>query len=162
MKLYSAIVSILLSLLPASALAIDVASCLEGTWVETVQYKEYPRTILHFKGNTLRFENMFGATATVEYKVTEKKADEFSITFEYRYKVKRGNGRIVERCERPDFLFHMENGRPILSETAIELDGRGLVIPGEILRTDDFVDGFQSELSRKLNSRKPMPTMMGE
>ncbi len=162
MKISALLFSAFFAMLPHAAQADGVAAVLEGTWIETVQTENYPRTVLHFQGSTVRFENMFGTSASAGYSVTEKKDDGFSISFEYRYKAKRGNGRIVERRERPDFLFHVENGRPILSETAIELDGRGLVILSEYLRKEEFINGFESELRKKLNSRKPVPTTMGE
>ena len=63
--------------------------------------------------------------------------------------------------QMPEFLFHVENGRPILSTTAIELDGRGLIILDEYLRKEDFADGFESELRKQLNNR-PVPPMTKE
>ncbi len=33
---------------------------------------------------------------------------------------------------------------------------------GEFLKRDDFIDGFESQLSKKLNGTKPVPTVMGE
>ena len=51
----------------------------------------------------------------------------------------------------------------ILLEMVFELDGRGLIVFGEFLRKDNFTDGFESQLSKKLNNTKPVPTMiMGE
>ncbi len=161
MKLASALAAALIALLPAAALADSVSRRLEGTWIETKQFKNYPRTVLHFKGRKLSFENMYDKPATVEYNVTEKKGDTFSISFEYRYNVKRGNGRIVERVERPEFLYHVENGRPILSEKEFEYDGRGPILMSEYLREEDFTDGFESELKKKMNNR-PFPPMMKE
>ncbi len=159
MKFSSIALAAVLCMLPTTAMADAVSDKLDGTWIETVQFENSPRTILHFNGGELRVENMYGKEITVEYAVTDKKADEFTINFEYRYKVKRGNGRIVERRDAPDFLFHIENGRPILSQTAIELDGRGLIILGEFLREEDFADGFKSELKQRLNDR-PAPSMV--
>jgi len=161
MKFFIMVAAVLFSMVPVAAMADDVSDKLDGTWIETRQIKDYPRTVLHFNGRKLRVENMFDKEISVEYTVTEKKADEFSISFEYRHKVKRGNGRIVEYREAPDFLFHVENGRPILSTMVIELDGRGLIIFGEYLRKEDFVDGFESELRKKLNNR-PAPPMTKE
>ncbi|MBO4311726.1 MAG: hypothetical protein J5828_01855 [Desulfovibrionaceae bacterium] len=161
MKLTSALAAVLIALLPAAAMADSISRKLEGTWVETRQIEGHPRTKLHFRGRKLRFENMYGTSADVEYKAAEKKDGTFSISFEYRHKVRRGNGRIVEHREAPDFLYHVENGRPILSETVIELDGRGLIIFGEYLREEDFADGFESELKKTLNNR-PFPPMMKE
>ncbi len=151
----------LFSIMPVVATADDVSDKLDGTWIETRQIRDYPRTVLHFSGRKLRVENMFDKEISVEYRVTEKKADEFSISFEYRHMVKRGNGRIVEHREMPEFLFHVENGRPILSETVIELDGRALIIMGEYLRKEDFSDGFESEMRKQLNNR-PCPPMTKE
>jgi len=161
MRLFNILAAAMFSVLPAAAMADDISGKLDGTWIETVQIENYPRVILHFDGRKLRVENMFDKEITVEYAVTDKKADEFTISFEYRYKVKRGNGQIVEHRAAPDFLFHMENGRPILSETVIELDGRGLIIMDEFLREKDFIDGFKSELKHRLNDR-PIPLMMKE
>ena len=161
MKMFCMVAAILFSVVPVAAMADDVSDKLDGTWIETRQIRDYPRTVLHFNGRKLRVENMFDKEISVEYTVTEKKADGFSISFEYRHKVKRGNGRIVEHREMPEFLFHVENGRPILSTTAIELDGRGLIILDEYLRREDFVDGFESELRKQLNNR-PAPSMMKE
>ncbi|MBO4793776.1 MAG: hypothetical protein J5556_04325, partial [Deltaproteobacteria bacterium] len=87
--------------------------------------------------------------------------DGFCISFEYSYKVKRGNGRIVERKATPEFLFHVENGRPILSQKEFEYDGRGPILLEEFLREEDFVDGFRSELKHRMNDR-PAPSMMKE
>jgi len=108
MKFFSILAAALFFILPLSAMAGSVSSKLDGTWIETEQVKGNPRTILHFEGRKLRFENLFDQSATVKYRVTEKNADGFVISFEYRYKVKRGNGRIVERREIPEFLFHVE------------------------------------------------------
>jgi len=162
MKLYNFLVAGLLFILPLPAVADDITEKLDGTWIETEQIMDdYPRTILNFKEKGLHFENMYGTSATVEYKATEKKADEFTISFEFRYKVKQGNGRIVERCERPELLFHEENGRPVISEKGFEFDGRGPIIMREYLRKEDFIDGFTSELKYKLNDRS-IPPMMKE
>ena len=161
MKLHSILGAALLSALPMAAMADDISDKLDGTWIETVQIANYPRTVLHFKGRTLKIENMFGKEITVEYAVTEKNNKEFTVSFEYRHKVKRGNGRIVEYRESPDFLYHIENGRPVLSQTAMELDGRGLIIMNEFLQEKAFADGFKSELKHKLNDH-PIPSLMRE
>ena len=139
--------------------ADDVSARLKGEWLNTVKYENSPRSVLRFEGNKVNFE-LFGRTGSAEYKVTEKKsADSFTIKFEYSYKEKRGNGRIVEYTDRPELMFHVENGRPVLSETMFECDGRGLIIMGESLRKENFVDGFQSELRHRLNDQTPIPTM---
>ncbi len=130
-----------------------VNDTLDGTWMETVQFNDHPRTVLHFKGRKLRFENMFETSDTVEYKVIEKKADTFKIMFEYRYKLKKPSGRVVEHDAAPEYLYHVENGRPILSEIGFEYDGRGTIVMSEYLRKEDFIDGFRSELQHKLNDR---------
>jgi hypothetical protein len=160
MKIFSILAAVILFMLPASAMADSISDKLDGTWIETVQLENYPRTILHFNGRELRVENMYDNEITVEYAVTDKKVDEFTVSFEYRYMVKRGNGCIVEYRDAPDFLFHMENGRPILSQTAIELDGRGLIILNEFLPEKDFIDGFTSALKHRLNDRPAPPTYM--
>ncbi len=136
-----------------------VSDKLDGTWIETEQFKDHPRAVLHFKGRNLRFENMFGTSDTVEYKVMEKKADNFRIMFEYRYELKKPSGRIVEHDVAPEYLYHEENGRPILSEIGFEYDGRGSIVMSEYLRKEDFIDGFRSELLHKLNDRSAPPMM---
>ena len=50
----------------------------------------------------------------------------------------------------------------ILSEMVFEYDGRGLIVWKEYLRKENFTDGFESQLSKKLNGTKPVPTVMGE
>ena len=163
MRLLRTLAAVLLPLIPAVALAGSAAGRLEGTWIETEQIKDYPRTVLHFKGDTVRFENMYDKAATVRYKVEKEKDGSFTVSFEYRYKVKQGNGRIVERREMPEFLYHVENGRPILSQKEFEYDGRGPILLGEFLREEDFVDGFRSELKHMMNDRPAPPmTMMRE
>ncbi len=161
MKFFSLAFAAALCMLPATAAADAVSDKLDGTWIETVTFENYPRTILHFNGRELRVENMYGKEIRVGYRATDMKDGEFSVSFEYSYTVKRGNGRIVEHRDRPEFLFHVENGRPILSQTVIELDGRGLIILNEFLREQDFVDGFMSERRHRLNDR-PIPSMMME
>ena len=161
MKKASLLATALLAALPAFANADAISDRLEGTWTETRQYKDYPRAVLHFEGQNLRMEHVFDEDATVEYKVTEKKDDDdFTITFEYWHKVKRGNGRIIDRRESRDYRYHVEDGRPILSEMVFEYDGRGLIVFGEFLRKENFTDGFESELKKKLNNREAVPTMM--
>ena len=161
MKKASLLATALLAALPAFANADAISDRLEGTWTETRQYKDYPRAVLHFEGQNLRLEHVFDEDVTVEYKVTEQKDDDdFSITFEYWHKVKRGNGRIIDRRESRDYRYHVEDGRPILSEMVFEYDGRGLIVFGEFLRKENFTDGFESELKKKLNNREAVPTMM--
>ena len=161
MKKASLLATALLAALPAFANADAISDRLEGTWTETRQYKDYPRAVLHFEGQNLRLEHVFDEDVTVEYKVTEQKDDDdFTITFEYWHKVKRGNGRIIDRKESRDYRYHVEDGRPILSEMVFEYDGRGLIVFGEFLRKENFTDGFESELKKKLNNREAVPTMM--
>ena len=104
---------------------------------------------------------MWTHSAEVPFRITDRKGGEFTVTFEYRYKVRRGNGRIVERREMPEFLYHVEDGRPILSEKEFEYDGRGPILLEEFLREEDFVDGFRSQLKHQMNDR-PIPSMMRE
>ncbi len=161
MKIFEAFLAMILSIFPAFATGGAVSDRLEGTWTETRQYKDYPRAVLHFEGQNLRLEHVFDEDVTVEYKVSEQKdPDDFTITFEYWHKVKRGNGRIIDRKESRDYRYHVENGRPILSEMVFEYDGRGLIVFGEFLRKENFTDGFESELKKKLNNREAVPTMM--
>lgn len=163
MKILEALLAMILSIFPAFATADAVSDRLEGTWTETRQYKDYPRAVLHFEGQKLRMEHVFDEEVTVEYKVTEQKdADDFTISFEFWHKVKRANGRIVDRRESRDYRYHVENGRPILSEMVFEYDGRGLIVFGEFLRKDNFTDGFESELRKNLNNREAPSMMMRE
>ena len=161
MKLFSILAAAALFLPHLTAMADDAGGRLDGTWIETVRFENHPRTVLHFSGREVRVENMYDREITAGYAVTEKNADEFTVSFEHRYTVRRGNGRVVERRDVHEFLYHVENGRPILSQTAIELDGRGLIILEEFLREEDFTDGFTSGLRRRLNGR-PAPSMMKE
>ena len=124
--------------------------------------KDHPRTTLTFEGKTVRFEKFNGNSGSAEYKIIEKKPDSFRIKFEFSYKVDKGYGHIIEFTDSPELMFHVENGRAILSEMMFECDGRGLIIMGEYLRKEDFVDGFHSELSHQLNDREPVPTVMEE
>ncbi len=161
MKIFRLALAAALCMLPATAMADAVSDKLDGTWIETVKFENYPRTVLHFNGPELRVENMYGKEIRVEYRTTDMKDGEFTVSFEYSYTVRRGNGRIVRHTDAPEFLFHTEDGRPILSQTALELDGRGLIILGEFLREKDFVDGFRSERRHRLNDR-PIPPMTME
>ncbi len=159
MRLLRMIAAVLLPLVPAAALAAPADGRLEGTWIGTEQFRDCPRAVLHFRGGELRFENFYDKPATVRYEVRDEKGGEFTVTFEYRYKVLRGNGRIVERREQPEFLYHVEDGRPVLSRKEFEYDGRGPILMDEFLREQDFVDGFRSELKHRMNDR-PAPPMM--
>ena len=148
----------------SSALAFAAAllagcSALTGTWIETEQAGNSPRVVLHFEGKALRFENLFGDTGTVPYQVKKRDSTGTTISVEYTHMVKKPGGRMVKREEYREFLLHTENGRPILSEKDFEADGRGDIIMSEYLREEDFIDGFRSELKRKLNDR-PVPSMM--
>ena len=148
----------------SSALAFAAAllagcSALTGTWIETEQAGNSPRVVRHFGGKTLRFENLFGDSDTVPYQVKKRDSTGTTISVEYTHMVKKPGGRMVKREEYREFLLHTENGRPILSEKDFEADGRGDIIMSEYLREEDFIDGFSSELKRKLNDR-PVPAMM--
>ena len=154
--------AVLLAVLPVFAHADAFSDRLDGTWIQTIQTKDSPRTVLHFDGQKLHFENLFATAATVEYKVIEQGKEDFVINFEYHHQVERGNGRIIDRKESQDYRYHVEDGIPILSERVYELDGRGEIVWKEYLRKENFTDGFESQLSKKLNSTKPVPTVMGE
>ena len=148
-----------LALAPAPSCADSPVARLDGTWVEAVQIKDSPRSVLHFKGRKVRLENVFGEPSLeLDCRFKEEQGGKFTVSFQWRHKVTRGNGRVVEHTEGMDLLYHEEDGRPILSEQVIELDGRGLVIFSEFLRKEDFADGFTSKLRQKLNSRKAPPT----
>ena len=157
--------AVLLVLFPSAAAADDYSGKLDGTWIETRMTDGFPRTVLRFNGDSLRVENMYGKDITVAYTAADERpvgyTDGFTVSFEYRYKVKRGNGRIVEHRDAPEFFYHAEDGRPVLSMMAMELDGRGLVVLSDFLREEDFTDGFVSELRHRLNDR-PYPPMYKE
>ncbi|MDO5295485.1 MAG: hypothetical protein Q4F00_02425 [bacterium] len=136
---------------------LPVSGKLAGTWLETEQIRDCPRTVLRFEGKKLHFEHMFGTSATVKYKVIDKNRDKFTVTFDFTYKYTKPNGNIVNLEAKPELIYHVENGRPILSETAFEHDGRGTVIMREFLREKEFEDGFVSELKKKLNDSRDYP-----
>ena len=50
----------------------------------------------------------------------------------------------------------------ILSERVYELDGRGEIVWKEYLRKENFTDGFESQLSKKLNNQKAVLTVTWE
>lgn len=169
MKILAALAAAMLFMLPAAVGADELSDKLQdklrGVWLAARQFEGSPRTELHFTGNQVRIENCFEKPVTVKYKFIEKNADDFTITFEHCYKVLRGNGRYVDSKTVFELLYHVEDGRPILSERVFEYDGRGLIIWQEYLRKEDFnesLNGFESKLKQKLNSRKPIPTVMGE
>lgn len=145
--IWSAIVAAVLSLIP-------VSGKLDGTWIEAEQIKGNPRVALHFKGNSVTFENLYDKALTVKYTVSERTFDDFTITVEYKHDIQKPNGRVVEHEFSHEFLYHVENGRPILSEKGFEYDGRGSIILSEYLRKENFEDGFKSELKRKYNSKE--------
>ncbi|MBO4317353.1 MAG: hypothetical protein J5855_03630 [Mailhella sp.] len=150
MDVLGAAAAALLSLAP-------VSGKLDGTWIETVQAGDAPRAVLHFEGKKLRFENLYGAGGTAEYKVIEKRAGSIRIRFEFSYEITKPSGRVVTHEAAPEFLYHEEDGKPVLSEMGFEYDGRGQVVLSEYLREDDLTDGFRSELCRRLNDR-PAPS----
>ena len=159
MKLFGTLACLALALAPACACAGKAQARLEGTWMETSPGKDRPRGVMHFKGGKVRLENVFSsAPLELPYTVAERGGQEFLVTFEYRYKVRRGNGRIVDSRSCMDLRWHVEDGRPVLSEEVIEYDGRGLMIWKEFLRKEDFVDGFASKLKQRLDAQKPVPT----
>ena len=92
----------------------------------------------------------------------EQGKKDFVINFEYHHQVERGNGRFIDATETWDIRYHVENGLPILSERVYELDGRGEIVWKEYLRKENFTDGFESRLRKKLNSTKPVSTVVGE
>ncbi len=152
--------AVLLAALPVFAHADAFSDRLDGTWIQTIQIKDSPRAVLHFDGQKLHFENLYATAATVEYKVIEQGKKDFVINFEYHHQVERGKGRFIDATETRDIRYHVENGLPILSERVYELDGRGEIVWKEYLRKENFTDGFESELRKKLNNREAVPTMM--
>lgn len=130
-----------------------VSDKLAGTWIETEQTEGCPRAVLQFEGKKLHFKHLFGTSATVKYKVIDKTGDKFTVTFDYTYKYTKPNGDIVDYEKTPEFIYHVENGCPILSEKGFEHDRRGTIIMREFLREKEFADGFRSELRKKLNDK---------
>ena len=56
MRFFHILAAVLLPLIPAAALAGGSAGArLDGTWIQTEKTEGYPRTVLRFKGDTLRF-----------------------------------------------------------------------------------------------------------
>ncbi len=161
-RVFKMTLATVLSFMSAAVFADTPADELSGTWIDTTKYKDYPLVKLHFSGSKITVENMFDKTFTVEYEIKDREKDQFLVSFEYTYKVKRGNGRIIDRTERPVFLLHVEDGLPILSDHIFEYDGRGLILGNEYLKEENYREGFESLMKTKLNSRKPIPTYMEE
>ena len=159
MKLMRVFACALLSLAPLAAGAETMCGKLEGTWVETRPVQGSARTTLHFEGDTVRIGNVYKTPVTVRYSTTQKH-NGCEVTAQYRHKVTRGNGCVVDRTDIFEFLLHEEDGVAILSETVFEYDGRGLLIFREFLREDRFTDGFESRLSKKLRNTVPAKTVM--
>ncbi len=159
MKLFSLLACCALAAAPACACAGEAGARLEGVWMETAPLQGHPRGVMHFKDGKVRLENVFSSTPLeLAYSIAGRSGEEFAVSFEYSRKVKRGNGRIVDSRDCMALRYHVEDGRPVLSEEVIELDGRGLLIWKEFLRREDFADGFESKLKRGLNARVPAPT----
>ncbi|MCR4555166.1 MAG: hypothetical protein K5752_09710 [Succinivibrionaceae bacterium] len=149
----STIFSVVFSLVQGAYPVDPVDNKLEGTWISSVRYDDYPREKMHFKRGKVKLENMTEHDVTVKYDVSEKNADYFTVVFEYSYKKKKGNGHIVDRTDHWEMRYHEENGTPIISSMIMELDGRGLIVAQEYLRKENFVDGFVSKLKHTLNDR---------
>ena len=157
-RIFKTTLTVVLPFLSVGVSADPLQDKLAGTWVETIQFKDYPLVVLHFEGSKVKVENMYDKTFTVEYKISDVEKDQFLVSFEYTHKEKRGNGRIIDRTERPEFLFHMEDGVPILSDYLFEYDGRGLILGDEYLKKENYRKGFESRLKVKLDNQKPVPT----
>ncbi len=158
MKLFGMLACAALALAPAGVPAAGAHARLEGTWMETKPLRDHPRGVMHFKDGKVRLENVFYQTPLeVEYKIVREEGETFALVFEWRHKVKRGNGRIVDSRDVMELRWHVEDGRPVLSEEVVELDGRGLMIWREFLRREDFADGFESKFKRRLDASDPAP-----
>ena len=158
MKPFRTLAMSLLCLLPMLAEGGAMDEKLEGTWIETEQFGNFPRTVLRFRDGSVSFDTPSGEHVTAPYKIGKSDRDGFSVSYEYRHMVKRGNGRIIERREFEDLYYHVEDGKPVLSEDIFEADGRGRIFGGEFLREGDFVEGFESRMKKRLNSTKPVKT----
>ena len=90
---------------------------LDGVWMETEQFGNHPRTVLHFKGKTLRFENLFGASDTVEYRVKEKDAD--GVTIESYENEDVPQGTVSMRIPRADTVLMDGEGESTYSHRII-------------------------------------------
>lgn len=135
---------------------------LNGTWAETFQYRDNPRSMLVFRGKKVTIRNLLEHDVTTDYRISEVSGDGFTVNFEFTHKVKRGNGRIIDRREIFEYLYHTDRGHPILSSRDFEYDGRGLIILTEFMREDELVDGYESEMRQTLNSKKAIPTYVEE
>ncbi|MBQ8706990.1 MAG: hypothetical protein IJ523_02745 [Succinivibrionaceae bacterium] len=160
-KLIKVTAASLLYLLPlASCAEIPQDKQLEGTWIETEAIGDYPRTVLHFENSRLRIENMYDKTVVTDYAIRDIQGEEFAVSYEFIHKVKRANGRIIDRKEQGVLFFHTQDGLSILSQDVFEYDGRGRIFFGEFLKKDDFRDGFVSDMKKRLNSAPAVSTMM--
>ncbi|WP_274969058.1 hypothetical protein [Succinimonas amylolytica] len=135
---------------------------LEGTWAETFQYKDSPRMLLLFRGKEVTLRNFFKNDVTTDYRISEVSQEGFTVYFEFTHKVKRGNGRIIDRREIFEYLYHTDQGHPMLSSRDFEYDGRGPIILTEFMRENELIDGYESEMRKTLNYRDPVPTYVEE
>ena len=153
------IIATIMSLFSPALYASHYNDLLEGNWVVTSIYnKEIPRAELHFKGNQVEIVNVEEKPITTEYTIKDIQLTKFVVNFEYSHDVTRGNGRVVTYTEHYDLLFHIDGGHFILSNQGFEYDGRGPIIMEEYMKKEELIDGYQSELSQKLNNHKPVPT----
>ncbi|MCF0254234.1 MAG: hypothetical protein HUK26_07885 [Duodenibacillus sp.] len=90
---------------------------------------------------------------------------DFTVVISWTAKVRRGNGRVIDRVWRESYLHHTDTAGgkavPVLSELAVEHDGRGLIVLREYVRKDRLPPdpaAFSSELRRKLNGAPRVPT----
>ena len=131
------ITAAMLTILPAAGLAGEPDDLLKGIWIDTVSYKDMPRTELHF-----------GDNSTVKIVNLEK--------FQYSHQVVKPNGREVKFTEYFELLYHEDDGFPVLSQEIMEFDGRGIIIMTEYMKKDALIDNFSSALKKRLNGRKPV------
>ena len=149
------------ALTPAGASEDDaLVQKLTGSWTDTRQFRDEPRSAMLFKGKQVTLKNFIAKDVTTDYRISDITKDGFTVSFEFTHKVKRGNGRIIDRREIFEFLWHEDQGHPVLSARGFEYDGRGAIILEEFMRDEELIDGYESLLKKELNNRKPIPTYM--
>lgn len=149
------------ALAPAEASEEDTLfQKLDGAWTDTKQYQDEPRSAMLFKGKKVTLKNFIAKDVTTDCRISDITNDGFTVSFEFTHKVKRGNGRIIDRREIFEFLWHEDQGHPVLSARGFEYDGRGAIILEEFMRDEELINGYESQLKKELNSRKPIPTYM--
>ena len=151
------ITAAMLTILPAAGLAGEPDDLLKGIWIDTVSYKDMPRTELHFGDNsTIKIVNLEKDPVTVTYTVDDLIDNQYRVKFQYSHQVVKPNGREVTFTEYFELLYHEDDGFPVLSQEIMEFDGRGIIIMTEYMKKDALIDNFSSALKKRLNGRKPV------